>query len=303
MNRYNFDKKEHVHSLDGKELMGCSTIVGIINKPLDWWVAEQTLKPLGWQKYNKKVNGKYQLVPDKERLPEIKTMQHSIGLMKPKVWMEYLDSCYKNHNKKKDEAAEKGTDMHAILEKYVKSCINDNDGVPGTPTQACGKQLREFIEWSQKNVKKFLWSEVHSYSERLWTGGVADVGWLDMEDRVVAGDFKSSKDVFFSQFIQIGGYDIMLSENGGYTADGEKMFELPRPIQAYCVAPFGQEDFNPIVLDYVEDFKAAFRSSVHLHKLNKLFDQTKKEINKVQPIKAVEELSSKLVTLNELIGT
>ena len=119
MNRYHFDKTKHVHSLDGEPLMGCSTVVGIINKPLGWWTAEQTLKLLGWQKYNKKVNGKYQIVPDKERLPDIKAMQHNIGLMKPKVFLDLLDSCYKNHNKKKDEAAEKGTERHRILEKFV----------------------------------------------------------------------------------------------------------------------------------------------------------------------------------------
>jgi hypothetical protein len=141
-----------------------------------------------------------------------------------------------------------------------------------------------FISWSQKNVKKFLWSEIHSYSEVLWTGGIADVGWEDMNGRIVAGDFKSSKDVFFSQFIQIGGYDTMLSENGGYTANGEKVFDLPGPIEAYCVAPFGQEDFNPITLDYVDDFKEAFKSSVHLHKLDKLFNKIKNELNKAAQV-------------------
>ena len=309
MNPYNFDKIEHIHSFKGEPLMGCSTVVGIINKPLGWWVAEQTLKPLGWSKYNKKVKGKYVIVPDKERLPAVETILRGIREMKPKVWMELLDSCYKNHNKKKDEAAEKGTERHALLEIWVKDCIKNYGGKPviedpikeiiNTP------DILSFMFWSQQNVKQFLWSEAHSYSELLWTGGIADVGWLDMQDRIVAGDFKSSKDVFFSQFVQIGGYDIMLSENGGYTAEGDKIFELPGPIEAYCVAPFGQEEFNPIVLDYVEDFKAAFRSSVHSYKLNKLFDQVKKGINQAEPIKTVEEPkedgASKLVTLNELL--
>jgi len=278
MNRYNFDKVKHVHSLNGDPLMGCSTIVGIINKPLGWWVAEQTLKPLGWSKYNKKVKGKYVIVPDKDRLPEIETMLNGIREMKPKVWMDLLDSCYKNHNKKKDDAATAGTDRHAKLEVWVKDCLNNYDGQPMAITNV--PDILPFISWSQKNIKKFLWSEIHSYSETLWTGGIADVGWLDMQDRVVAGDFKSSKDVFFSQFLQIAGYDIMLAENGGYDAEGNKTFELPRPIEAYCVAPFGQEEFSPITLDYVDDFRAAFKSCVHLHKLNELFTKVKNEINK-----------------------
>ena len=169
------------------------------------------------------------------------------------------------------------------------------------PNEEEMKDIMQFVLWAEKNIKKYELSETHCFSERLFTGGIMDILWIDNNDKLVAGDFKSSKDVFFSQFIQIGGYDIMLSENGGYTAEGEKMFELPRPIQAYCVAPFGQEDFNPIILDYVEEFKAAFRSSVHLHKLNKLFDQVKKDINQAQPNKSIEEPSAKLVTLNELL--
>lgn len=290
---YKFDSVKHVHSLDEKPLMGCSTVVGIINKPLGWWVAEQTLKPLGWQKYNKKVKGRYQIVPDKERLPDIETMLYGIREMKPKAFLDLLDSCYKNHNKKKDEAAERGTDLHAELERYIKAQMSDDDGLEFDP------RITLFIEWSKKNVKKFLWSEVHSYSRELWTGGVADVGWINYEDKIVAGDFKSAKDIYFSYFLQVAGYDTMLSENGGYDAEGNKIFELPGPIEAYCVAPFGQEEFNPITLDYVDDFRAAFKSCVHLYKLNQLFDKVKNEINKANMI-ATDQ--SKTGTLAELLA-
>src|SRR3990167_592442 len=295
MNQYHFDKIKHIHYFKEEPLMGCSTVVGIINKPLGWWVAEQTLKPLGWQKYNKKVNGKYKIVPDKERLPEIETVLRGIREMKPKVWLDYLDSCYKNHNKKKDDAAVAGTDRHLVLEIWIKECMEKYGGVPTGTAEG----VEVFCEWAKKNVKRFLWSEVHCFSEPLWTGGIGDTGWLDMQDRIIAGGFKSSKEVYFSQFIQVGGYDIMLSENGGYDAEGEKTFTLPGPIQAYCVAPFGQEDFNPIILDYVDDFRAAFKSSVHLHKLNKLFDQVKLEINKAS-MKAAEP--STTATLAELLA-
>ena len=296
MNRYNFNKTDHVHSLDEKELMGCSTIVGIINKPLQWWVAEQTLLPFGWQKYNKKVKGKYQIVPDKVRLPGVQQMQAVVSEMKPKVFLEFLDSCYKNHNVKKDKAAEKGTDLHSKLEVWVKLCMDHFEGKPiAEPIEG----IELFTDWARSNVKTFLWSEMHTYSEVLWTGGVADVGWLDHEDRVVAGDFKSAKDVWFSHFIQLAGYNIMLEESGGYTAEGEKIFDLPKPAERYCIAAFGKEVFDPIILDYVDDFKAAFKSSVHLYKLSKLFDKVKLEINKAS-MKAAEP--SKTATLAELLA-
>ena len=38
-NRYKFDAKEHLHSLDSKPLVGTSTVMGIVAKPLTWWAA------------------------------------------------------------------------------------------------------------------------------------------------------------------------------------------------------------------------------------------------------------------------
>lgn len=164
------------------------------------------------------------------------------------------------------------------------------------PVQEEMDTIMPFVLWAEKNIRKFLWSEVHTYSDELWTGGVADVGWEDLQGRVVAGDFKSSKDVFFSQFLQVAGYDIMLSENGGHNAEGEKTFTLERPVEAYCVAPFGQEEFDPIIMDYVEEFRSAFRATVHLYKLNQLF----KKVKQSRVIKPVE--GPKTGTLAELLA-
>ena len=293
MNKYHFDSVKHAHYLNDKPLMGCSTIVNIIAKPLQWWVAEQTLKPLGWQKYNKKIDGKYKIVPDKIRLPDVDRMRLAISEMRPKVFLELLDSCYTAHNNRKEEAGEKGTERHATLEKYVKHCMKEHDG---KPYKDLNETIQVFIDWAQVHIKRFLWSEVHTYSKELWTGGVADVGWEDLQGRVVAGDFKSSKDVFFSQFLQVAGYDTMLSESGGYDADGNKTFTLKRPIEAYCVAPFGQDEFDPIIMDYVEEFRSAFKSCTHIHKLNELF----KKVKQSRPIKPAEE--PKTGTLAELLA-
>jgi hypothetical protein len=50
-------------------------------------------------------------------------------------------------------------------------------------------------------------------------------------------DFKSSKEAYVSQFIQIGGYDIAASENGIFDAQGNFLLKLERPIDGYIVFP------------------------------------------------------------------
>jgi len=284
--KYRFDKEAHVHYLDDKPLMGTSTICKIIAKPLTWWASGKALEELGWVNSKLRINGKYQTTKESERIKIARKALKQIKTMSAKNYLVLLDRCYRTHDTFKLEKAVIGTDRHAVLEQYVKYCIQNNQGKPDVENAiVMWPEIVSFIEFSIKNIKKFLWSEVHGYSEKLWTGGIADVGWLDLEDRIVGADFKSSKDAYFDQFIQCAGYDIMLSENGGFTDQGKKIFELPGKIVRYCIVPFGQAELRPVFSDEltdsdgnllnisVDDFKDGFRFATSLYKLSKLFNQ------------------------------
>jgi hypothetical protein len=276
-NRYKYidENKEHMHTLDGKPLFGTSTVVKIIAKPLTWWAAGKALEPFGWTNSKLRINGKYRTVPDEQRLDHLRPILEGITKMGEKEYLSLLDSGYRAHDEVKKTAGVKGTDRHAILESYVKWCLDKNGGVPLGVTDvfdvAPDQIIQSFIVWALKNVKQFLWSEANCYSEELWTGGIADVGWLDHNDRVIGGDFKSSKEAYMDQFIQIAGYDLMLSENGGVDKDGNKKFDLPNPIQGYCVVPFGAPTLEPNFQWDVESLRKGFKAALHLHKLNVSF--------------------------------
>jgi len=272
-NRYKYidENKEHLHTLDGKPLFGTSTVCKVISKPLTWWAAGKALEPLGWINSKVRVDGKYQFIPEDERLANAESYLHEIQNLSTEGYLKLLDEAYRAHDNVKKEAGVKGTDRHALLEKYVKECL----AAGGTPLLPMGKEydsVKEFISWAVLNVKKFLWSEANCYSEELWTGGIADVGWLDKEDRVIAGDFKSSKEAYVDQFIQIAGYDIMLTENGGLDKDGNKKFDVPGAVKGYCVIPFGATTFTPNFQYDVESYRKGFKSALTLHKLITQFE-------------------------------
>ena len=274
MNRYRFDKEEHVHFLDETPLMGTSTVCKIIGKgeALSWFASAEACKMLGWSKSKVWIDGKYSPIPFKERAPKATAMLRKLRTMKTKEYLGLLDEAYKSHDRVKREAAKVGTDRHALLETYVKHCMAEHGGAP---YKDLNEPIQNFIDWAQVNIRKFLWSEIHGFSEALWTGGIADVGWEDMEGRVVAGDFKSSKEAYFDQFVQVAGYHTMLAENGGYTADGDKIFTLEREPEAYCIVPFGAPQFQPAVLHEIAGMKEAFKAAVNLTKLkNQLFKET-----------------------------
>jgi hypothetical protein len=44
------DRENHVHLLNDKPLIGTSTVVGVIAKPLTWWASGLAVEEMGWQK-------------------------------------------------------------------------------------------------------------------------------------------------------------------------------------------------------------------------------------------------------------
>ncbi len=79
-------------------------------------------------------------------------------------------------------------------------------------------------------------------------------------------DFKSAKDAYLSHFIQCAGYDLEISENGGFNAKGEHIFTLDRPITEYAVLPFGMAKPTPQFHYDIKGCKEAFEACVLLHK-------------------------------------
>lgn len=270
MNRYKYidEKRSHLHTLDGKPLIGTSTVGKVIGGDkiggLIWWASGMAVSKLGWLNPKK--------ATQEERL---KAAGNRLGEIEDSTTEEYLallDEAYKAHDKEKMAKAKIGTKRHELLEKYVKLMISDQAGKPH-PMNSGYEEIYEFMIWATHNIKRFLWSELHCYSEKMWTGGIADVGWEDMEGRIIAGDFKSSKEAYLDQYIQIAGYDMEISESNGLDRDGNKIFMLEKEIQGYCVVPFGGETLRPELEYDTEKWKQGFRSALELHKLSLTYKQ------------------------------
>lgn len=255
---YKFDKKIHAHTLDDKPLLGTSTVVGVIAKPLTWWASGLACEKFGWlnPKYNSHLdrNNKAKEFLDKYR---DKTVEE---------WLILCDEAYKAHATKLKNSAESGTDLHAVLEDYVKECINTNSGNPIVPATE-HEQLEKFANWACEHVEEFLWSEVNCYSEKLWVGGISDCGVKLKNGKTGIIDFKSSKESYQSQFIQCAGYDIQLTENGGFDEKGNQTFVLDKPLDFYAIVPFGSEEFTIDFRYNVDELKKGFESAVCLYKL------------------------------------
>jgi len=259
-NRYKFfdEKGEHRHELDGKPLIGTSTVLSVLSKPLTWWASGLAVAELGW--LNSKTNDQ------NKRIENVRSHLEKIKTLDEVEYLNLLDKAYKAHSVKLKTSAESGIDMHAELEKYVKWCQKHNGGIPA-PTMSKHEAVKIFAGWSVNHLNRFIVSEGHCYSEKLWVGGIIDCVAESKERKIGIIDFKSAKEAYFSHFMQCAGYDIEITENGVYDEHGKNLYELERPIEFYAVFPFGMEKPEP-TFDYnTKEAKEAFEAALKLYKI------------------------------------
>ena len=251
--RFVEDENTHAYFFGDKPMIGTTTVIGkTIPKPLTWWASGMACAEMGW------VNPKNEplescLASAEVKLEEIKKMDRV-------KYNALLNKAYRAFNTSVKKSATKGTDMHDLLEQYITWNMNgkNNFMIP--------KIIEPFVDWSNKNVKRFLFTEMSCYSTILWCGGTADFGYEDMQGNYVLGDFKSSKEAYFSTWVQLGAYDKQISENGGFTKDGEKMFTLDKPFKYYaCFAERAGLD-KPFFSDKTELLRRVFSNCVMTYK-------------------------------------
>lgn len=262
MKKYRFidEGRVHVHTLDGQPLYGTSSIVGILAKPLTWWAVGLGLATLGWTAT--------QTDPAK-RLEASTVALEVIKELNPVQWLKRLDAAYKAHNEKKKDSAEAGTDMHAELEKYVKTAIS-NGGAPFLSDDLLPK-VQMFARWAHLNIEIFLFAEGHTFSEKHWVGGIVDCGAKMKDGSTAIIDFKSSKEVYYSQMVQTGGYAVQVEETGIVDAQGNHILK-PMKIDELVVVALGNETIRTRAAQNVEAFTTAFIGALENYKLSKAFE-------------------------------
>jgi len=112
MKGYFFEKSKHYHSFDEKPLLGISTICNVIAKNLTWWSAELSA---------------VECLEVGEKIPTIRE-EYLEAKAKGKVGIDALQKKYPifktarfAHFNDRNTKADKGTDLHEILEKFCKA--------------------------------------------------------------------------------------------------------------------------------------------------------------------------------------
>ena len=256
--KYEFINKgrEHLHLLDGKPLTGTSSIGNVLAKPLTWWSAE--LAAVECLETGEKIETIRQEYEDACNSGNKKAAIDELQ----KKYPQFKKARFAHFDKLK-ESAKGGTDLHAELENWVKWKMGKSDKL----IIQTDPKIQPFIEWADANVKEFIASEAHCFDEGLWVGGITDCIAELNNGKLAIIDFKSSKEAYTNQFIQVAGYAIQTEKNGLFSEDGEHSKKLDGKIEVLIVVPFGAEVVEPSIRYDVESYKQGFRSAVVLYRL------------------------------------
>lgn len=207
---FTFDEKGHKYELDGKPMMGVTSVLGIIAKPaLIGWAAKMTAE---WIRENCYL--KSQGTPD--NFMEVFCVTEA-----------NLQEAVKAHTKKKEAGGSHGKDTHALVENYVKGCIDDWSGV-AQPTAEDHNGLQAFAQWAVENRVTFLASEEKMYSKDWWTAGTADL-ILEIDGKRYIGDVKTQAKLWDNTpHIQCAAYAKMYKEMGKGEIDGTIIVLIPK---------------------------------------------------------------------------
>jgi CRISPR/Cas system-associated exonuclease Cas4 (RecB family) len=125
-----------------------------------------------------------------------------------KEWEELLKEARTAHRKKKEKAGDWGTAVHLAIEEWIKFKKEepelDEIGI---------NVFNKFRAWAEENSVKFLESEKHLWSEKMWTGGIVDLV-IEMQGKRYIADIKTSSGIYNEAFFQMAAYDLMLKEMG-----------------------------------------------------------------------------------------
>lgn len=248
--KYTFDEKKHKHFINGREVTGTTTIVGIIDKPaLIPWALKISMERL------------------KKTLRDKELQDDNLD--------EAIDDAKQEPNRKKHEAGRFGTVVHALCEHYNKTGILlpvDSEELPKSVLECAQtftekelkkatKLLTQYIAWLEKNNAKILYVEQNVFSETYFLGGIFDM-IIEVDGKTYIADFKTSSGVYPSHFIQMGGYELQLEEMAerGYIPeldiDGYIVLHVPRKgsLKEHRIAD-------------TSIYKRAFRACIYIYRL------------------------------------
>lgn len=205
------------------------------------------------QKYQS--NGKY--------LPGVTTIIGSV-LNKPALakWANNLGLQGIDSNRYVSERAEIGTLAHEAIMCYFLGKKVDTSDYSQNQIQQARLAVAHFHKWEKIYHPKPILIEKHLISQKFGYGGTIDL-FAEITTEFAKTrelvDFKTSKEIYPTTFVQVAAYEQLLIENG-YPPDGVRVLKIPAYVE--------QESFDDKQLLHLDKYWLIFLHCLAIYRMN-----------------------------------
>ncbi len=175
------------------------------------------------------------------------------GLTEDK-WEETYDEARYAHRAKADAGKSRGTDLHAVVEKWLTDPTYQPEDDPEVKPEVF-KLFFIFREWWNESKYEPIGIETPCYSLSLDYCGKCDVIAKTPKGKIILGDVKSSKSgVYLENFYQLGGYALALLEEGTIKQIDDLFILNPHVVKEKIMQPVYASHFGMSVEDAIRGF-------------------------------------------------
>src|SRR3990167_8700086 len=193
-----FDEARHIFKVQGKYVLSVTAATSVVDKsrPLIYWAVGLTQSYL------------------------MENLKKMIDDTKGDKIVALIEEAAKQHQVKKQEAADIGTQVHDWIEKFIKA--ENKKDIPKIPKEApIYNGISAFLKWVDEYDVKFLSSEKQVYSRKHHYAGIMDAEAVIRGKKCVV-DFKTSKGIYPEFRFQVAAYQAAVEEETGKAYSGNK---------------------------------------------------------------------------------
>lgn len=126
-----------------------------------------------------------------------------------------VDEAARQHTIKKEEASDKGSQVHAYAEQFTQAVLQGHaPTAPEVEDDDVKRGITAFLEWYAGHHVQFIASEMLVYSRKHnYVGTLDAVAMVDGKKYII--DYKTSKRIYQEYTLQVAGYGIAYEEEHG----------------------------------------------------------------------------------------
>ncbi len=254
----------HTYYFDRTRMTGVTTALGVLDKPgLKQWSANLAAAYAYVAAHNMDPLRLAELTADIQRVAIKHGKINGDAARELDILYPEFKAARLKHNEKKETAGKHGTDIHAIVERYVNQCIEQSEGRPFTTLAAPDedhewKAIEQLMDWATTHVERFLYAERPMYDPELFIAGTADFGYVGTDGLRYIGDFKTSGGIYgVDYYLQVSAYRHLAGCMGDEPYDGATIVRIGKDdgsFEAHSVYEY--ETLRDVFLGCVRIYRA-----------------------------------------------